>query len=357
LLLAVLALVIGLNTRCPARYRRWLIASALWFVLTVGVMFVVNLVVPVYGLRYVITILPGLALLIGVSVFHLRRFWARAATLAIILLTGVLAHDSVFDYLLMRAPHRELLQTIAANFQPGDKIWYNLSYGARGSTLRLGSAYHLEYDTPELRSDDFVWNAPRDYVDIVQVPRVWDVRPYWVPMPEDAQSVLTAERFVTEKHTIRDYGVRLYEAPPVDQPVYTFGDTFEVAISNPADSLYAPGETIDVRTWWRSLEIPPVDYSFGLYLRNGTGEILAQADGELEIDGKPTSQWRPSNNLAPDILPLVLPPDLAAGTYELLLGTYYWENPVRLPVSGGIQQQINTELALLHVADVHVQRG
>ena len=355
LLLIALALAIGLNMRHPAHYRRRLMIAGLWFGLTITLVLVVNLVVPVYGLRYVITILPGLALLVGASVFHLRRFWARAATVSIIFLVGVLSHDSVFDTILVRAPHRELLQTIAADFQPGDKIWYNLTDGARGSTLELASEYHLTYDTPTLSPDDFVWDAPRDYDDSEQVPRVWDVRPYWMPMPEDARQALETDRFITEEHEIQGYTVRLYEAPPPDQPVYTFGDTLEMMPGSDADGLYAPGATVAVRTWWRAAVSPSLNYSFGLYLQDSAGAILAQADERLERDDRPTSQWPVNDAWEPITLTLELPNDLAAGSYELMLGIYFWQDPERLPVAGEAQQRIDTRLALLRVAEIQVR--
>ena len=120
-------------------------------------------------------------------------------------------------FLEPKTPHKDMLQTIAAEYRPGDRIWYNFSYGGLGSSITQEVGYHLKFDAPTLNSDEFIWDAPNDYADVEAVPRVWDVRPYWIPIPNKALAPLTSDRVQSEEYDFGAYAVRLYEAPPLER--------------------------------------------------------------------------------------------------------------------------------------------
>lgn len=355
LLLLALALALGFSQKRSADFRRGLLLAVLWFLGTISLFFGVSLVVPVFGLRFVIAILPGLALLVGAAAGLLPGRRVRLTALAVITLTGLLSHAQVFDSLTIKPPYRQLLTTVAEHFQPGDKIWYNLNTGARGSSLNLSAGYHREYDTPQLAPEYFVWNAPRDFEDVQKTPRVWDVRPYWIPMPDDIMAVLTAGRVETEAYIIRDYAVRLYEAPPADAPILRFGSWFAAKISPLQREAVRAGETLTLKTWWRVEQRPDLDYSYGLYLRSADGRVLAQVDDGLAWDEAPTSQWQPAPDFKLVILTFPLPAELPPGTYDLLLAVYHWANPERLPVTGAPGADLLPELAAARLARLTVK--
>jgi hypothetical protein len=339
--LFLLALAFMLGAR-----RRPFTITVLWFFGTLLLFWGVNLVIPVYALRYTLMIVPALALLVGAAV---ERLPARVGLVAVIGCLGVVTHSAAF--LEPKTPHRELMQTLSANYRPGDRIWYNLDYGALGSSLEFERGYHLEHDAPNLSTDLFVWDAPHDFE---AAPRVWDVRPYWIPMPDDARDALLAGRALSEEYRFGAYFVRLYEAPPREQPII-FDGRLALLVAPLSQSVYYPGHAVRLKTWWRALEGISLDYSYGLYLRGADGAILAQSDQGLEVEGKPTSQWQPSDGDGLALSTLTLPPNLAPGEYSLWLSVYYWEDARPLTVSAPPGFVVDAQTPLVRVAQLSIE--
>jgi hypothetical protein len=320
-----IGLMLGWNT--PARYRRHLIIAALWLFGSIMIIFTANLISVLYNARYLMMALPALALIVGVGVDRLP-VQARPGLIGIVIVVGLFSHSEAF--LPAHTPHRQLLGVVNDNYRPGDRIWYNLDYGARGSSLSSEPEYYLGVVYPQLNSDEFVWEAPREFEDVKTTPRVWDVRSHWIPMPESIEDVLEDGRRVTEEYRFGVFSARLYEAPPENEPAQ-FGDLFTMNIS-PARTDYRPGETVMAKTWWQTLQPVPVDYSYGLYVRDAAGNVLAQADQGL-IDGKTsTSQWAADDEMRLITPQLTLPADIAPGEYGLWLSVYYWQNPQPLAI-------------------------
>ena len=70
---------------------------------------------------------------------------------------------------------------------------------------------------------------------------------------------------------------------------------------------YYPGDAITLKTWWRTLQPPPLDYSVGVYLRPINGaSIVAASNAGLTLKDSPTSQWIPSDDYKFDPLKLNL---------------------------------------------------
>lgn len=319
--------------------RRPLTMLVLWLA-TAALFFTVNLITPVYNLRYPLMIMPALALLVGLAV---DRLPARGWMIVVIGSVGIATHTGGF--LLPKAPHRELMQTVADQYLPGDRIWYNVEPG-RGSTLDLEREYYLQHTVPTLSSEFFVWDAPNDFA-----PRVWDVRPYWIEMPADVRQALLAERVLVEEYTFGAYFVRLYEAAP-DTPEITLGDTLALKVTPLEADEFRAGEPVNLKVWWRALEPIPLDYSYGLYLRNEAGAVVAQVDGGLMLDNRPTSQWPPSEQSALAQLDLTLPANLPPGEYGVWLAVYYWEDPQPIPVNA--PEDVPVDAGVVRVAAITV---
>lgn len=141
--------------------------------------------------------------------------------------------------------------------------------------------------------------------------------------------------------------------PPVEetlpQPPATIvlGDLLNVAglgITVAGESVSAaenwnatPGQAVTVDITWQPLARPPVDYSAFLHLSPAEDQPpLAQADVALgdSPNGErlPSGVWLPGDAIT-DRLTLVLPDDLPPGTYDLLLGVYYWQTGERLAIT------------------------
>ncbi|MEL6272374.1 MAG: glycosyltransferase family 39 protein, partial [Chloroflexota bacterium] len=149
--------------------RRWFVAVLLWSAGTTLVFFGGNFITPIYNPRYLLMIVPGLGMLVALAWVDLppRYQWALGAGLVVF---GLLTHTAGFFGL--REPHDDLLGTVAANFQEGDRIWYNLEAGAEGSSLFSAPEYYLAVKYTNLTEDDFIWNASEDFEDPAQVPSI-----------------------------------------------------------------------------------------------------------------------------------------------------------------------------------------
>lgn len=346
LLLIVLALGLSWHSRRGARANRWVIAATLWLFLSIVLMFGLNLAFPIYNQRYLLPVVPGLALLAGVAAASLHDRRLTAAVIGVIALSGMIFHTDAF--LPEKTPHQDMLRTIAAEFRPGDRIWYNFSYGGLGSSLNEEVAYHLKFDAPNLTSDDFVWDAPHDYEDTAKVPRVWDVRPYWIPIPDQAAGPLTTGRVLAEEYLFGAYSVRLYEAPPLNETPVLVGDLFRMLPGGVARSVYHAGETAVVEAWWQTTSLPPLDYSYVLFVGDPAAPVV-KLDGGLLAGTVPTSQWTPDQPYRLTRIQIALPGNLAPGDYPVTLGVYYWENPAPLPVGGAAASNGLTPIGVITV--------
>ena len=353
--LLLIALAVGLSWGVARRFRarRWLIAALSWLFLTIVLMFGLNLAFPIYNQRYLLSVIPALALLVGVAVACLSDRRIGVALVSVIALSGMIFHANAF--LEPKTPHKDMLQTIAAEYHPGDRIWYNFSYGGLGSSITQEVGYHLKFDAPRLNSNDFIWDAPNDYADVKAVPRVWDVRPYWIPIPAQAAAPLTSDRVQSEEYDFSAYTVRLYEAAPTSQTPVQVGDLFTMLSGDIQKNQYHAGDTVIAKTWWQTQTLPPLDYSYVLYLRpSGSDTTLKQVDGGLVADNVPTSQWLPRQSYRLSEMPLALPTDLAPGTYQMWIGVYYWQNPQRLAMQTAGSTPLSLDGTIALIGDVMV---
>lgn len=83
---------------------------------------------------------------------------------------------------------------------------------------------------------------------------------------------------------------------------------------------------------WRALAAPDQDYTVFVHLADASGRPLAQHDGPPAAGTRPTSGWRPGDEVL-DRHPVWLPSDLPAGRYRVLVGLY--RGATRLPLETG----------------------
>ncbi len=100
-----------------------------------------------------------------------------------------------------------------------------------------------------------------------------------------------------------------------------------------------PGEAWDVTLFWDALSSPPEDYTVFVHLMDGDGQIVAAHDGMPGENRFPTTAWKPGQ-IVSDERQLILPADLAAGSYQVNVGLYLLETGERLPVwdTTGVEQ-------------------
>jgi len=95
-----------------------------------------------------------------------------------------------------------------------------------------------------------------------------------------------------------------------------------------------PGGHILLTLLWQSLQPVEKDYQVFVHLLNDRGEKVLQRDGQPVLWMRPTSTWRPGDEIV-DRYGLLLPPTLATGRYTLAVGLYDAVTGQRLAVSAG----------------------
>ena len=171
--------------------------------------------------------------------------------------------------------------------------------------------------------------------------QVWRDR-YCVGVDPDAAapSLLRVEVGLYNPHTERDLGsVRVGEAKlapserqtPPDQPLEVeLNDGIALLGYDLSPQSAAPGETVTLTLHWQARAVPSADYQVFVHLLDTGPEPVAQGDGPPLLGDYPTSVWAPGEVII-DPHVVVLPADLPAGQYRLLVGMYNLETLVRLP--------------------------
>ena len=90
-----------------------------------------------------------------------------------------------------------------------------------------------------------------------------------------------------------------------------------------------PGETVPITFYWEASETPSTDYTIFVQLLDGNREWVAGADAPPVNNFFPTSGWQ-AGDIIDDTHWLVIPADLPAGQYPLLVGMYDPVNGTRL---------------------------
>ena len=105
-----------------------------------------------------------------------------------------------------------------------------------------------------------------------------------------------------------------------------------------------PGGKLTLTLYWRALTSPEKSYLVFVHLVDGTGKLIAQADGMPANWLRPTTTWREGEVII-DEHTLTLPPELPEDTYHLYVGLYEPDGQ-RLPVVAQEQLLPNERLPL-----------
>ncbi len=142
--------------------------------------------------------------------------------------------------------------------------------------------------------------------------------------------------------------------PPVDDTGATavnarFGDQITLSGYEVLGET-TQGKTIEIRLYWQAVRPPDDNYFVFIHLLDAAGQLVVNHDGQ-PMDGRfATRAWQPGITV-PDNHPLLLPPDLPPGNYQVMVGLYQQETGVRLPVwNNDDVEQANGSLPLTSIA-------
>ncbi|HZG66581.1 MAG TPA: hypothetical protein VEZ12_07545, partial [Herpetosiphonaceae bacterium] len=123
-------------------------------------------------------------------------------------------------------------------------------------------------------------------------------------------------------------------AVPLEAP---FGDQLRLRgyTVNPFPGGPRPGGTLPITLFWEPLvDLADTDYAVFVHLTTPDDpRPLAQTDGLPMEGGLPTSRWTEPFAQLHDDRTILLPADLAPGTYVLRMGVYHAADGQRLPAT------------------------
>jgi len=98
------------------------------------------------------------------------------------------------------------------------------------------------------------------------------------------------------------------------------------------DVTYEPGDTVNLRLFWRALAYMATDYTAFVHVIGPGGEMVAQHDQQPMSGYIPTSYWPPRQVITDDYA-IALPADAPAGEYQIVVGLYDLATMTRLPIT------------------------
>jgi 4-amino-4-deoxy-L-arabinose transferase-like glycosyltransferase len=301
--------------------------ALMWAVGVPVIAFTINTVAAVYAPRYILNFIIGASLVIGAGLATLPGRW-RWLALVGFTAVGLWAVPSQLPK--DRIPYRDLFQNASKQAKIGDVVFFDHT-DLSDNFVRWQINHYLR--------DDLRASRVTKLDDALKARRVWQMTAEWAS--PDVQANFAA---LAKTHSRQDgwgqcnvnwcYIVQLLEAPPWSAP-QVFGKAMPFWGTD-VDSISR--ETgIQTQLWWRADQPTSINYSIGLYLLDGSGKLLSQADGPIHHFGQQlveTSQLEPSK-IYIDHRTIALPSGLAAGTYQLALAVYDPATGERLKLADG----------------------
>jgi hypothetical protein len=182
-----------------------------------------------------------------------------------------------------------------------------------------------DWGAGEMVRDTFTLNVPAD-----APPGLYDVQVGWYdPRTDERLPVGDGSAFRVAVLPVSWTGTGQEDLMPV-------GDSFGEAITLEGYNWQADAEEVRVTLRWSVDGRLDSDYTVFVHLVGADGDDVAIGQGDAPpLDGQwPTSLWLPGVTLD-DVHIISLPDDLAAGTYQLLVGLYDPETGERLRLPDG----------------------
>lgn len=299
--------------------------------------------------RTTLFLVPLLAVLAGAGFYWMTSSRLRTVFLSLFV-AAVLVRGTIVQG---RIDADKIAQEVASKVDSSDMImlgmdWdsYTMLYELRQAGVKANIFMpHMAHAANGPQEDTVQRSDVRPYFE--QYKRImvlqWIEPPYVIPLLEDPQygfhKALDFEIPVGNQLSaiIGDQTIHtvMFERFDASTVLGNFGDLFALHEANSSTRADA-GETIFVDLWWSAVDQPELDYSVGIYLLDANQNVVVQSDappGSL-----PTSQWQ-VDNLQFDRHPLLIPPDLPAGTYQIAVSVYWFgdqkpllvdEKPVKL---------------------------
>jgi hypothetical protein len=308
---------------------------ALWIVLPPVIILAINAWIrPSYQPRYVITILPAIA--IGVAYAIRQMHWRPLAygLVAALTVTHLAAYTELWP---IKAPWEAAIMRLVKNRQPGDSLISLIddhsvaAYYDRQLGLRRGNTLDLSGQNPDPV-------ALRDQLRAVDsAPSVWIAMSLNAPVTWDVALILDRGRRVGARDAISVVGgidntiFYRFDAEPqdTDDLRFRFGDVFVFDGETGIERSVSGGEQVCFDLPLRALRDVDGRYSAGLHVLDRERVIAAQVDAGLGTHAAGDDFTFAACLAAP----------AEAGVYTPILAVYDWASVENLPVYEGTPGQ------------------
>jgi hypothetical protein len=324
-------------------------------------------------MQNMLPLLVACTLPVGVAVAEIGRLAARrgpsmsaaavSAALAALLLPAAGASLAYVGREAAGDTRVQLLAWIDQNVPPGARIAAELK-PVPGDTEQRWT------DVPSLAAHDLAWYRAQGYAYLVASSKRWnqfEPPPSYVPL---LGSHVIAEFGSTRREDM--LGSRLLVIATgltsADVPLPVAGDLrfggarlLGVALGDPsADGAppmlvpvasFKPGGVLGIRSFWQVEQPLPANLSLFVHLIDVQGRVPTQRDAPPWQGRFPTGSWRPGSMVV-DANDVYLPPNLAPGTYRVVIGMFNPADSTRPPVTldGGPVPSGEYEVATISVA-------
>jgi len=276
--------------------------------------------------------LPGLALLAAAGIVRLVRRPVAAAAVGLLALVppALGLSTQYFDPALARDDYRGLVAAVESNAQPTDVVVLSapnqaevFSYYYRGPLATVGLPAQRPIDPEDTRRRLEAIKA--------RYGRVWLVS--WAMNEADPRSVianwLAANGFQATHAWYGSVQLALFGFGPPKAST----ERVDTALDNGivlegfrlASATLKPGDTLALTLLWRADGGPTADHwKVFTHLLDSASLVVAQRDAEPADNLRPTTSWRPGEQIE-DNYGIVVPTNLPAGSYTLEIGMYSGE--------------------------------
>jgi len=332
-------LLLSLTVRARSRFAVW---AALSMTLVPPTLFIgLGLYRPAYLKFMMISVVP-LAVVLALPLARARSRVGKirnclAALLLLPLLKGQI--DSLqhlyTDPAYVRDDYRGLAARIAAVARPGDAIllsapnqWEVFTYYYRGPLPVYPAPYRPDPAEASAWVDGIVTHHTRLFVlfwgDVESDPQRL-IEPYL------AQRAYKAGDMWISTVRLALYGTAPLPTAPTTTLDVRLGDTIILEGYALPETSFAPGDIVPLTLFWRATATPAERYKVFVHLVNAEETLVAQTDAEPVGGFGLTTLWQPQESIL-DRYGVLLPADLSAGSYRLLVGMYAFSGE-RLPIT------------------------
>jgi hypothetical protein len=344
----------------PGWWRRLLPLA--WLVITIVSFFALSLFRDA-NLKFLLPAQIALALMIGrgawllweigspnlfIFLEALPRLMAIAGTFSILTFSWDALNNLYDNPAYARSDYRAMARAIAADQRPGDAIvldapnqWEVFTYYYHGSDPIFPLPEGLGGDDPKtIAAINKVIDANR---------RIFVL--YWGESERDPNRVvektLTERAFEASSAWFGDVRFVEYATLPQSAGINTgisgkFGDSITLESATVSSTTVRPGDVLGVTLAWKTDRLIANRYKVFVQLLDHDGKLVAQHDGEPGNNMALTTTWQPGTTIT-DAHGLLVPLNLSAGDYTLIMGLYDINNPQnRLPVGSSDHLDLGT---------------